>query len=169
MVRKSKYKWLFSFLAHQIPFLSSFFILVFSFALPPIFNTKSVLVLIPIFYWGIEKNTSFDFIFVMLFGFIQDLLDGTQFGFNMFIFLSIYFLAFYQKFFPLDASFAFSYLAFSLLSLIALLLKYTVISSIFVVNINFFSVIISWAVLILFYPIFYYILQKLNYKIVRKY
>ena len=169
MVRKSKYKWLFSFLAGQIPFLSGLLILTLSFVFNPVFNTKPTLVLIPIFFWGMEKIQSFDFLFVMLFGFIQDFMDGTQFGFNIFMFLSIYFMVYYQKFFPLDTSFAFSYLAFTISTLVLYLLKYVVISSMFVENINFLNIIIGWAILILCYPILYWILQKLNLRIVRKY
>ncbi len=169
MVRKSKYKWLFSFLSHQIPWVSSFFILVFSFVFIPCCNVKSTLVLIPIFFWGMQKTKSFDFISVMLFGFLQDFLDGTQFGFNMFIFLSTYFVVYYQKFFPLDESFTFSYLAFSIVTLALILLKYCVISSMFVENINLLNILVSWAVLILWYPIFFIILKKLDERFVRKY
>lgn len=168
MGRKNKYKWLFSFCAKQIPFITSLLILIFSFAIPTMYNSKATLVLIPIFYWGMEKTKSFDFIFVMLFGFIQDFIDGTQFGFNIFIFLSLYFIVYYQKFFQIDTSFAFSYLAFSLTTLSLLLLKYFIISSMFIENINFFNIIVSWAILILFYPIFFWGLQKVN-TIVRKY
>ena len=169
MVKKNKYKWLLSILSKQIPFVSSFIILVLSFVLPPIYNAKATIVLIPIFFWGIEKTKSFDFIFVMLFGFIQDFMDGTQFGINIFIFLSIYFMAYYQKLFPLDSSFAFSYFAFSLATLCLLFFKYVIISSMFITNINLFNVILSWAILILCYPLFYWILQKLNMKIVKRY
>lgn len=168
MVRKNKYKWFYSLLAKQIPFITSLLILMISFAIPSVYNTKATLVLIPIFYWGMEKTKSFDFIFVMLFGFIQDFLDGTQFGFNIFIFLSLYFIVYYQKFFPFDTSFTFSYLAFSISTLLLLLLKYFIISSMFIENINFFNIIVSWAILILFYPIFYWILKKFNI-LVRKY
>ncbi len=169
LVRKSKYKWLKSFLSKQLPWLSSFFILVLSFVFIPVYNVKATLVLIPIFFWGMKKVKCFDFIFVMLFGFIQDFLDGTQFGFNMFIFLSIYFVVFYQKFFPLDESFSFSYLAFCISTLVLILLKYFVISSMFVENINFFNILLSWAVLILCYPIFYWPLNQIYERVVSKY
>ena len=169
MVRKNKYKWLFSFCARQTPWLSSFLILAFSFVFIPFYDVKATLVLIPVFFWGMEKTKSFDFISVMLFGFIQDFLDGTQFGFNMFIFLSIYFMAYYQKFFPLDESFAFSYLAFCISTFTLVLLKYFIISSMFVESINFFNILVSWAVLVLWYPVFYYILKLIDERIVRKY
>lgn len=169
MVRKSKYKWLLSFIARQTPWLSSFLILVFSFVFMPLYNAKATLVLIPIFYWGIQKTKSFDFISVMLFGFIQDFLDGTQFGFNMFMFLSIYFMAYYQKFFPLVDSFSFSYLAFCVSTFVLILLKYFTISSMFVENINFFNILVSWAFLVLWYPIFFWILKKLDERVVKKY
>ena len=169
MVRKSKYKWLISFLSRQLPWLSCFFILILSFSLIPFYKTKSTLVLIPIFFWSMEKVKCFDFIFVMLFGFIQDFMDGTQFGFNIFIFLSIYFMFFYQKIFPLDESFSFSYLAFSISTLFLILLKYFVISSMFIENINFLNILVSWAILVLLYPIFYYPLKLLRVRIVRKY
>ncbi len=169
MVRRNKYKWLLTFFAKRIPLLSSFLILLFSFVFIPFFNVKSTLVLIPIFFWGMKKVKNFDFFFVMFFGFIQDFLDGTQFGFNMFIFLSIYFMVYYQKFFPLDESFTFSYLAFSISTFMLVLIKYFVISSMFVENINFFNILVSWAVLILFYPVFYWLLKQLYERIVRKY
>lgn len=169
MVRKNKYKWLFSLIARQIPWISCFITLILSFIIPPYHNVKATLVLIPIFFWGMEKVKSFDFSFIMLFGFIQDFLDGTQFGFNIFIFLSIYFIVYYQKFFPLDESFAFSYLAFTVLTFILILLKYVVISGMFIENINFFNILISWAILLLCYPIFYWILKKIYKRIVGKY
>ena len=78
-------------------------------------------------------------------------------------------MVYYQKFFPLDTSFTFSYLAFTISTLVLYLLKYVVISSMFVENINFLNIIIGWAILILCYPILYWILQKLNLRIVRKY
>ncbi len=169
MVKKNKYKWLLLFLAKQVPFVSTFIILIFSFVFAPIYNAKSTLVMIPIFFWAMEKNSSFDFVFVMLFGFIQDFMDGTQFGLNIFLFLSLYFMIYYQKFFPIDTSFAFSYLAFSLTTLLLLLLKYFLISSMFIEYINFFNIVVSWAILILSYPLLYWILQKINLNIVRKY
>ena len=169
MVKKSKYKIFLSILARQIPWLSSFLLLILSFVSYPIFNTKPTLVLIPIFFWAMHKTPSFDFIFVMLFGFIQDFMDGTQFGFNIFIFLSIYFIVYYQKFFPLDSSFAFSYLAFASTSLILLFIKYIIISDFFVANIAFFNIMISWAMLVLSYPLLYWLLQQLNIYIVERY
>ena len=169
MGRKNKYKWLFSFFARQTPWVSSFLILISSFVFIPFYDVKTTLVIIPIFFWGMEKTKSFDFISVMLFGFIQDFLDGTQFGFNMFIFLSIYFIVYYQKFFPLDESFSFSYLAFCISTFVLILIKYFIISSMFVENINFFNILVSWAVLVLWYPIFYYVLKKLNERVVKKY
>ncbi|MCR5506942.1 MAG: hypothetical protein K6F04_03795, partial [bacterium] len=127
------------------------------------------LVLIPIFFWAMEKVRCLDFIFIMLFGFIQDFMDGTQFGFNIFIFLSIYFIFYYQKFFPLDESFSFSYLAFAVSTFALILLKYFVISAMFVENTNFFNVLVSWAILLVCYPILYYPLKLLRERIVRKY
>ena len=169
MVKKSKYKIIFSILARQIPWLSSFLLLALSFVARPVFNTKPTLVLIPIFFWAMHKTPSFDFIFVMLFGFIQDFMDGTQFGFNIFLFLSLYFMVYYQKFFPLDSSFAFSYLAFALSSLGLLLIKYIVIVNFFIANLSLFNIIISWAMLVLLYPLLYIVLQILNIRIVERY
>ncbi len=169
MVKKSKYKWLKSFMASKIPFLSSFFILVLSFSIPTFYNVKPMLVLIPIFFWGMKKAAYFDFISVMLFGFIQDFMDGTQFGFNMFMFLTIYFMVYYQKILPLDTSFTMSYIGFSTITFVLFLMKYFVISIMFVNNIDFFSIILSWAILILFYPVLNWLLVKINDKIVSKY
>ena len=96
-------------------------------------------------------------------------MDGTQFGFNIFIFLSVYFMVYYQKFFPLDSSFAFSYLAFAITSLCTLFIKYIIIINFFVVNLSLFNIIISWAMLVLFYPLLYWVLQILNIRLVERY
>lgn len=170
MVKYSKkYKWLLTFISTKIPFLSSFLILLLSFVNFGFYEAKPLLVLIPIFFWGMMKVKSFDFISVLLFGFVQDFLDGTPFGLNIFIFLSLYFMVYYQKFFSIDSSFVFSYLAFSVVSFVLMLIKYFIISILFVYNIAFFNILLSWAILILFYPIFYWILGWLYTRLVGKY
>jgi rod shape-determining protein MreD len=164
-----KYKWLLTFISTKLAFLSSFIILLLSFVNLGFPEAKPMFVLIPIFFWSMMKVKSFDFIYVLFFGFIQDFIDGTTFGLNIFIFLSLYFMVFYQKFFPLDSSFVFSYLAFSIVSFILMLVKYFIILTLFIPTINFFNVLLSWAVLILFYPLFYWILNWLYIKLVGKY
>ena len=170
MTRRSKrYKWFLNFISTKIPFLSSLLILLLSFVNFGYFEAKPLLVLIPIFFWSMYKVKSFDFISVLLFAFIQDFLDGTQFGLNIFIFLSLHFIIYYQKFFPIDSSFVFSYLVFDIVAFILIMIKYIIISTLFISNINFFNVLLSWAILILFYPIFYLILNWLYIKLVGRY
>lgn len=170
MTRHSKrYKYFLNFISTKIPFLSSFLILLLSFVNFGYFEAKPLLVLIPIFIWSMYKVKSFDFISVLLFAFIQDFLDGTQFGLNIFIFLCLHFIVYYQKFFTIDSSFVFSYLVFDIISFILIMIKYVIISTLFISGINFFNVLLSWAILILFYPIFYWILSLLYGKIVGKY
>ncbi|MDR2098748.1 MAG: hypothetical protein LBO78_01855 [Rickettsiales bacterium] len=163
-----RYKWLFSFISAQIPFISSFLVLMLSFADVGPHYAKPVLVLIPIFFWAMTKTAHMEFISIMLFGFVEDFMDGTPFGLNIFIFLSLYFIVYYQKMFPLEESFIFSYLAFSVLTLVLFLFKYAVTVMLFVPNLGFFNILLSWAVLILLYPMFYYMLSRL-YVLVRKY
>ena len=170
MTRHSKrYKWFLNFISTKIPFLSSFLILLLSFVNFGYYEAKPMLVLIPIFFWSMYKVKSFDFIAVLLFAFIQDFLDGTQFGLNIFIFLCLHFIVYYQKFFSIDSSFVFSYLVFNVISFILIMVKFFIIAILFENDINFFNVLLSWAILILFYPVIYWILNLLYQKLVGKY
>ncbi len=170
MVKKSKkYKWLLNFLSTKIPFVSSFLILILSFVKYGFDDSKAMLVLIPIFIWAMLKVKSFDFISVLLFGFIQDFMDGTPFGLNIFIFLLLYFIVYYQKIFPIESSFIFSYLSFATLTFLLLTIKYFFIYFLFTNQLNFVNTIISWTILTLFYPIFYVMIKYLYERFVGKY
>ncbi len=166
-MKKSK-SVIFKYLVNTIPVFSTFLIFILSFIFNPFFGIKSMLVLIPIFFWGSEKVLYFDFVSIMIFGFFQDFIDGTRLGINIFIFLSIYFFTYYQKFFTFVSSFFYSYLLFFVVISLALLLKFLILYLFFLDNISFRNVLFSIILLNIYYPIIYLFLQKLNLKSIER-
>lgn len=156
------------FLSSKIPLITTIFIFITSFIFKPFYNIKLLITLIPIFFWTSKQKSHFDFIPVLLFGFLQDFIDNTPFGINLFMFLSLYFFIYYQDFFSINTSFIYSFSVFSLLSIILLLLKFIILKSFFIVNINFLNIFYSILILILCYPVFYIFLGYLNLKFMDK-
>lgn len=166
---KVKYNILFKTWCRFAPIITSIILFVFSFVIKPVLNVQITLSLIPIFFWGSEKNISFDFIFVIILGIFQDIVDGTLLGINIFLFLSLYFFVFYQKLISLESSFIISYIAFIISSFSILIVKYFIIWILINNVISISNLLLSWMFLILCYPFVYLILQKINLKIMKVY
>ena len=156
------------FISSKIPLITTIFIFITSFVLEPFKNIKLLTVLIPIFFWISKQKQVLDFVTVLVLGFLQDFIDNTPFGINVFIFLILYFFIYYQTFFPINTSFIYSFSVFSFLSTILLLLKFVILKLFFVANINFYNVFYSAIFLILYYPMFYIFLEYLNLKFMDK-
>jgi rod shape-determining protein MreD len=157
-----------TFLSKGVPLAECFLIQMVSFSLISMLDARPMLVLIPLFYWAMVKTPYLDFIPIMLLGFVQDFMDGTVVGLNVFIFLSLYFVVHYQKIFPLDSSFGFAYLAFSASTLVLLTVKYVLIS-LFVPTAGFMGVFVNWLVLAAFFPPLYYIIKASDDNMVSRY
>ncbi|MDR1476827.1 MAG: hypothetical protein LBI17_01715 [Rickettsiales bacterium] len=168
MPRFRKYRVLTAFLAKGTPFIECFLIQVLSFSPLMPFQSKPVLVLVPIFFWAMAKTAYIDFIPIMLLGFVQDFMDGTVIGLNVFVFLSLYFMVYYQKIFPIDASFGFSYMAFAAVSFALAVAKYSIVS-LFVPLVGVLDGLVNWALLALFFPPIYMVLRYSNDRMVSRY
>jgi rod shape-determining protein MreD len=163
-----KYKLAMTFVSKGVPFAECFLLQALSFSLLPFLGSRPVLVLMPLFYWAMVKTAYLDFIPVMLLGFVQDFMDGTLVGLNVFIFLSLYFVVYYQKTFPLEASFAFSYLAFGTLAFVLLAVKYSIVS-LFVPAAGLAGWFMNWLCLAAFFPPLYWLIRVSDADIVDRY
>lgn len=163
-----KYKLAMAFVARGVPFAECFLVQVLSFSLLPFLGSRPMLVLVPLFYWAMVRTPYLDFIPVMLLGFVQDFMDGTLVGLNVFIFLSLYFVVHYQKVFPLDSSFWFSYLAFASVAFALLLVKYSIVS-LFVPAAGLAGWFVNWLCLSAFFPPLYWLVGSSDRDIVDRY
>ena len=101
------------FISSKIPLMTTVVIFITSFIFQPFKNIKILATLIPIFFWSSKQKAFFDFLPVLLFGFLQDFIDNTAFGINIFIFLTLYSFVSYQTFLPINTSFFYSFFIFS--------------------------------------------------------
>lgn len=177
MIQKRKFKkqsllgGIINWVLKKIPVISSFFVFFLSFVFfkdSSYFAIQAQLVLIPIFYWSIKTPEKFSFLYIIMIAFFQDIMDGVAFGSSLFLFLSLHFAIIYQKFLPLAYSFSLSYLTFAVTMLILILIKSFIFINLYGINISISNVLLSLLILCLYYPIFYYILDKLNEKIVKR-
>jgi rod shape-determining protein MreD len=157
-----------SFVAKGVPFAECFLLQVLSFSLVLPLGVRPVLVLVPLFYWAMVKTPYLDFIPVMLLGFVQDFMDGAVVGLNVFVFLSLYFVVHYQKLFPLDSSFAFSYLAFASSTLALLVVKYSIFA-LFVPAAGFMGAFADWLWLAALFPPLCWLLARSDKGFVDRY
>jgi cell shape-determining protein MreD len=148
-------------IAPALPAAACFFSLALSFSfVTPVF-ARPMLVLIPIYYFSMVKSADIGFISIMLFGFVQDFVDGTAFGLNIFLFLSLYFIIYYQKIFPIAESNAFAFLVFAAISGALVLIKASIISIFFLPKGAIAaSAAANWVWLLIFYPPLAWLLSK---------
>jgi cell shape-determining protein MreD len=170
MSLRTRYLWnkAAAWIAAAIPISSTLAILALSFVDTPVLAAKPMLALVPIFFWASVENRHIDFVSIMAFGFVQDFMDGTQPGVNIFVFLTLYFIAYYQKLFPLEDSFLFSWLTFGGLSAALYFVKYQMIS-IFVPNISAAGALYSWLALVVAFAPICLILEYFQFRFIRKY
>ena len=167
-MNKQTKKKIFNFISTKIPVITGFFIFIVSFIFKPTSNIKPVIILIPVFFWGSKQKVFFDFVTVFILGFLQDFMDNTPPGINIFIFLILYSFVYYQTYFSLNKSFLYSFSIFSISIIILFLLKFLILKSFFIANISFKNILYSSLILILYYPIFYIFLEYLNLKFMDK-
>lgn len=122
------------------------------------------LTLLPLFYWTINKPNSIGFFYTFILAFIYDIIENGYFGINLFLMLSIYFCFTYQKFIPLYRNFIISYYTFIAISLLYYLIKTSIFTMIFKTQITS-GVITSFIIILLIYPINYWICEKINKRI----
>ena len=156
------------FISSKIPLMTTIVIFITSFIFQPFKNIKILATLIPIFFWSSKQKAFFNFLPVLLFGFLQDFIDNTSFGINIFIFLSLYSFVSYQTFLPINTSFFYSFFIFSISVIILSILKFIILKLFFIPYINFTNICNSTLFIILYYPIFYIFLEYLNLKFMDK-
>ncbi|MDR0367370.1 MAG: hypothetical protein LBH41_02225 [Rickettsiales bacterium] len=149
-------------IAPALPIAASAFILALSFSFATPLFYRPVLVMIPIYYFSITKNPHISFISIMTFAFVQDFMDGTAFGANMFLFLVLHFAAYYQKIFPLGENPLLAFGTFACASGILTLAKGAILAVISPSKTGGAAALYSWLWLCAFYPPTAWALAKIH-------
>ena len=148
------------FAVKAVPFISAIVLLLLPLMLP--LAVRPPLVMAPVFYYASRGDEVFDGIVgIVLLGVLFDLVEPTRFGLNAFLLLTFYFVARYQKFFTIEGAWT-SFLAFSGLSFVTILLKYIFFVRLVSAELAARIVFADWLMLIALYPLVYMVLASIE-------
>jgi|GEM_PF-5060195 len=142
------------------PFASAIILLLLQLVLP--FSVKPPLVLAPVFFYASKGEGDLDSVAgLVLLAAVFDSIEPTRFGLSALILLAFYFVARYQKFFTIEEPRT-SFLAFSVLSALAILLKYMLFLRLVSSELASRVALYDWLILAASYPVIYSALSKLE-------
>ena len=98
------------------------------FHMPEFARVVPSLVVIAVYHWSIHRPTLLPASLVFLIGFLQDMLSGTPLGLNILILLTVYGVVLTQRRFFVNKSFAVVWLGFALVSAMASVVGWILIS-----------------------------------------
>ena len=98
------------------------------FHMPEFARVVPSLVVIAVYHWSIHRPTLLPASLVFLIGFLQDMLSGTPLGLNILILLTVYGVVLTQRRFFVNKSFAVVWLGFVLVSAMASVVGWILIS-----------------------------------------
>jgi rod shape-determining protein MreD len=119
-----------------------------------------------IFFWTLKNPNHLGYVSIFLAGIINDVIVGIPVGISSFCYLLICLVTAYLRNITLSPNFINDWLSFLFIILLINSIQITILDLIFLIEINYISYLINSGFTFLFYPLFFFIFNYINKKII---